>query len=99
MTDEVMPLQELIDYITNHYSRVDVATYPPTETATAWFFSLDADKRQQTVQNLRDGTPGAVHEDRDRRRRHALNNRPHAGADGATCRQEGFGAAAACARS
>jgi len=44
MTDEVMPLQELVDYITNNYTGVDVATYPPGEPATAWFFSLDADK-------------------------------------------------------
>ena len=43
-TNDVVPLTELIDYITNTYKGVDVVTYPPDQTPTAWFFSLDAEK-------------------------------------------------------
>lgn len=41
---EVMSPDELIGYITSHFSGVDTATYPPNQTPTAWFFSLDAEK-------------------------------------------------------
>src|SRR5689334_20449351 len=42
--EEALPLPELIEYITTHFSGVDTATYPPDQTPTAWFFSLDAEK-------------------------------------------------------
>ena len=42
--DEVMPRDEISSYITSHFSGVDTTTYPPDQTPTAWFFSLDAEK-------------------------------------------------------
>ena len=45
MTDnEVVPVAELVDYISTHHTGVDVATYPPDQPPTAWFFSRDAEK-------------------------------------------------------
>ncbi|HEY7024805.1 MAG TPA: DUF6194 family protein [Candidatus Limnocylindrales bacterium] len=44
MTDEEMPRDEVVDYITTHFESVDTATYPPDEAPTAWFFSRDAAK-------------------------------------------------------
>ena len=44
MTDDVMPREDVINFITSHFSGVDTTTYPPDQTPTAWFFSLDAEK-------------------------------------------------------
>jgi hypothetical protein len=42
--EDVMPLEELVNYLSSHYADVDVMTYPPEQPPTAWFFSRDADK-------------------------------------------------------
>jgi hypothetical protein len=42
--DDVMPRDEVIDYISTHFEGVDTATYPPDGQPTAWFFSRDAEK-------------------------------------------------------
>jgi hypothetical protein len=39
-----MLLGELVEYVSSHYPGVDVVTYPPDASPTAWFFSLDAEK-------------------------------------------------------
>lgn len=42
--NDVLPLAELIDYISSRHADVDVATYPPDQQPTSWFFSRDAEK-------------------------------------------------------
>jgi hypothetical protein len=43
MTDDVLALDELIRYLSNHFQGVDVSTYPPDAEPTAWFFSRDSE--------------------------------------------------------
>lgn len=45
---DVLPLDELIAYLSTTYEGVDVATYPPGDDATARFFSRDAQRRTRS---------------------------------------------------